>query len=306
MRITLRRKGQIKSFESILTIESLVSNRMDIVEMLQFIKRSGGIGNIEILQTVLGETVSNVIIEGIISHLKSIGMLNSNAYLSTKGNRVAETGLFPIEERGQFAVYYIEDEILTNFALHFERSRIQRREGFTKMDSILFVGKNYTSVIDSTNFRIKNFEIKNQNAYLSEMSGNYELVWEIDLNREMYSKFYISGEVRSVSNNILRYRHHELEGINNFDSEKLIYMLIEKHKYENSRWNDVTGCLEVPLENLKEDQYDNLEISMKIPSISINGLGDFESTDIYSIPIGPLNEQDAKTWVFLLAKKKIT
>ncbi|MCP3032913.1 hypothetical protein LF817_16430 [Halobacillus sp. A1] len=303
MRLTLRRKGQVKSFESILTIESMVSNRQDIVELVKFIKTNGGLANETLLQSKMGEGVPKIYISGILNHLKSIGLLNPNGELSTRGSRIASTGLVPVEGRGQFAIYFIEDEILNHLVLYHERSKNFNKSGGTKLDSDPFVGNSYRSVIDSAEFKIKHFESKNQSAYLNQDSGIYELVWEIDVDQTVHSKIYLSGELKSVSRNILRYRSHELEGMNDRTTSKLVYKLIEDHKQEGMRWNDVTECLEVPLDGLSKEQYENLSLSLNIPSLSIKGLGEFEATKIHSIAIGPKHDQDAKKWILLLVEK---
>ncbi|WP_174734473.1 hypothetical protein [Mesobacillus harenae] len=305
MRVTLQRKGKVKSFETILTMESFTSDRIDIAELLQHVHEHGGVAKEEIFALIMGEQVPASILSGMIRHLKSRDLLNPNGTISTRGKRVVETGLVPVEERGQFIVHYIEDAILKNHLLHYERSSDRGRRQAEKtefMDSTLFKNRLFKSIIHSSEFKIKQFDGQSHLSLVDEDSGTYQLFWEIDLSREEQSLFAMSGELKSGTRKPSRYTRQEVEGID-FDVKKLLYLLIDKVKKPEMVWNPSTECLEVPLDDLPAKDYETLLTSLKLPVFKLGSMGEFEPTEIYNIPIGPRNASDAKKWSILLARK---
>lgn len=304
MRVTLQRKGQIKSFEAVLTIERMTPERRDLVEILQFIHENGGVATEDLLEHAIGAEVPATVIKGIINHLKSIGLLTLNGVLSLKGRKVVELGTVPVDERGQFQVYYLQDEFLENYLLHYERTGKGKRPGIVSpLKGDLFTGKSCKSVNTGHEFKVKSFDGRIPSGFLSEDSGLYEITWSIDSNRENSSIFYVSGELKIPASSPVNFRQHEVEEVRDIDAKKLLYMIIDKCKPSNMHWNGVTECLEVPFNELNESQYESMKMSLKIPQFRREGLGTFEATEIHNIPIGPKNAEDAKKWIRVLIKK---
>lgn len=302
MNVTLHRKGDVKSFEAIMTIESMSTERQDIVELLQYIRDNGGKGQEAILKPILGESVPDFVVNGVIEHLKAIGLLYPNGFLSSTGLKVSETGQVPIEERGQFIVFYLEDALINNYLLHYQRNgKGKLIETATCIDSNLYTNKTFTSVIDSQLFKIKQFDGNVHLGYVTESSGTYHLYWDIDLNRTEISMVRLSGELISGTSKVLTY-YYEFEELKKLDYKRLLHLIIDKNKAPGMNWNQEAECLEVPLGDLPIQDYENLQTSLKVRDLNFK-FGKFDATEIHSIPIGPKNEIDAKKWLMLLLKK---
>ncbi|MCA1011747.1 hypothetical protein [Halobacillus halophilus] len=304
MRMTLQRKGQIKSFEAVLKIEKMTPERKDLVEILQFIHENGGVATEDLLEHKIGAEVPTVVIKGIISHLKSIGLLTLNGVISLKGKKVVESGVVPVAERGQFQVYYLQDEFLKHSLLHYERTaKGKRSDVASPLKGDLFTGMSCKSVNTGHEFKIKEFDGRNPSGFLAEDSGTYEIIWSIDINRENSSIFYVSGELKVSASSLINFRQHEVEGVRDINVKELLYMIIDKCKPSNMHWNVDTECLEVPFNEINEIQCQKLEMSLKIPPFKKEGMGAFEATEIHNISIGPQNAEDAKKWIRVLIKK---
>ncbi|MEK5379357.1 hypothetical protein [Niallia sp. FSL W8-0635] len=303
MKMTLKRSGGVKSFEAILTMEWFSPDRPDIVELLAFLKENGGLASVDKLKTMMGN-VPDFVAEGVINHLKSTGFIHPHGLISTKGNKVVETGKVPIEEKGQYKFYYIEDSLLENYLLHFERSSKIMNDKTAYIDVKLFQEKKYDSVINSHRFQIKGFDGQSKMAYIEEDSGKYQLEWEIDLSRENPSRMFLSGELGKRNNGrTQKFPNKEIVAKTYIDPYQFISLIIQKVKKKEMEWNEGKRILLVPFDMVTEEELSTLTTSLKVPDWGEAGrFGGFGASEINMIPIGPLNAVEAKKWVIALAK----
>lgn len=303
MRITLNRTGGVMNFETVLTIESQTDERKDIFELLRHIQRNGGIARKEIVQEALGSSISPVVIDGVLTHLINIGWLNSNLTLSNKGKKIVETGLIPIEERGEFSLWYIDDPLLPNHLIHFDRTNGKNKpgvvQGFPEYKN--FLNKPFISVLDEDKkeFRIKRFDGTNPRARLSEGKGEYQLHWVIDLEKEEQSELFISGEIKGANRT---FRSQKVNSFREEDYKSFLFDIVNRAKTGTMVWNPALECLEVPFGELDEDDYIVMKTTLSVPGIVSKKYGDFVQSNITDIPICPLTEEDAKKWILMLIK----
>jgi hypothetical protein len=302
MRITLQRKSGIKAFEAVLTVESMTRNRPDMVELLTYIRDHGGLVREQDLHKLIGEEVPVMIVKGIVEHLKAIGMLQPNGAIAVKGRQVVESGLVPVEERGLFTLYYMEDAILQDRIIHYERSgRRKSAVNTSVIEEARFSGFTYVSLVDQKTFKVKHFDGNQAYANVSDDNGAARLRWEIDLNRVNVSQFSISGELRAGSGQSFRSNNYTANVLDDFEPKRFLQTIIEQVKASEMSWNPSTECLEVPLNTLPEQDYISLQTTLKVPALTnFAGLGDFESSDLHAVPIAPKNAADAKKWIMLL------
>jgi hypothetical protein len=304
MRITLNRTGNIKSFETVLTIESLTDLRHDIIELLSIIRSNGGVASKEIVHEALGSSISPVVIEGVLNHLKNIGLLNANLTLSFKGLKIVETGLVPLEERGEFTLWFIEDALMPNYLLHYERSRSRNKLGVIQgfPDYKNFLNRTSFSVIDegSKEFKIKRFDGTNPRARLSDGQGEYNLSWTIDLNREEQSSLLISGEINGPNRT---FGSQKVKFFEQDNYKSFLFDIVDKAKTSRMVWNPANECLDVPFGILADEDYLSMTTELNVPKIESKKYGDFEDTKILDIPIRPLTSDDAKKWILMLIKR---
>lgn len=304
MRITLNRTGDVKNFETVLTVESQTDERKDILELLSIIQASGGTASKEIIHEALGTSISPVVIDGVLNHLKNMGLLNTNLTLSFKSQKILETRLVPVEERGEFSLWYIEDPLLPNHLIHYDRSNSKHKagvvQGFTEYKS--FMNKPFISVLEEgeKEFRIKRFDGTNPRARLSEGMGEYHLYWTIDLNKEEQSELFISGELKEANRT---FRNQKVLSFRQDDFKSFLFDIVDKVKASEMVWNPAQQCLDVPFAVLDEEDYLTMKTTLLVPKLDSNKYGEFEETKIFDIPIRPLTFEDAKQWILMLIKR---
>jgi hypothetical protein len=308
MRITLNRTSPIKTFETVLTIESQTDLRHDILELLSIIKANGGVASKEIIHEAIGKTISSVVIEGVIHHLRNTGLLNDNLTLSPKSQKIIETGFIPMEERGEFTLWYLDDPMLTNHVIHYERTNSKNRsgviQGFAGFKS--FINKPFVSVLEdmANEFRIKKFDGTNPRARLSEDLGECHLSWTIDLNSEEQSRLFISGEIKGGINR--KFNSKTVDSFRQEDYKSFLFAVIDQVKTSEMVWNAAQECMDVPFGLLDENDYLKMKTELSVGKITSTKHGEFEKTKIVDIPIRPLTPEDAKKWLLMLINNFLT
>jgi hypothetical protein len=306
MRITLNRIGEVQSFETVLTIESQTDERKDIVELLSLIQMNGGIANKEMLHEAIGISISPVVVDGVLNHLKSIGLLNSNHTLSFRSQKILESGNVPLEERGEFALWYIDDPLLPNYLIHYERSNNRNKVGiiqeFKEFQS--FMNRPFVSVLDDSgkDFRIKRFDGTNPKARNLTGKGEYRIQWTIDLSQEEQSELFISGDLKTADFH-RTYSNQKVRSFKQEDYKSFLFEIINTVKSSQIIWNSSLECLDVPFDKLDEEDYLSMKTSLSVPKLASKKYGDFDVTEIVDIPIRPLNSDHAKKWILMLIER---
>ncbi|WP_404459768.1 hypothetical protein [Sutcliffiella horikoshii] len=274
----------------------------------------------------IGPAVSPVVIEGVTlkeihnvhdialpSILQSLqvgvgknreGLLNANMTLSFKSLKILETGFVPQEERGEFSLWYIDDAILPNYLIHYERSKNRNKLGLIQDFPIYkqFLNKTSISILDETRkeFKIKRFEGLNPRARQLEGQGKYHLNWTIDLYSEQQSTLYMSGELNGSNRTFI---NKQVDFFRSANYNNFLYEIIEQVKPKHMVWNQRENCLEVPFGVLEEEDYIKMKTELNVPKLSSKTYGKFEETSILDIPIRPLTADDAKQWIMKLIRQ---
>jgi hypothetical protein len=304
MRITLQRTCDINQFDAVVTVESMTDSRQDIVELLRYIQEQGGMAREADLASVMGD-VPSMIISGIINHLKSNGYLQQNGTLAPKSKQVIDSGLIPMEERGLFTFYFLQDVLFQDRLIHYDRSKRARAVASTteSIDETRFAGAFYTSVIHNNQFKLKHFDGNRSLGSLRGKGGICEIRWEIDTTKERLSQFFLKGELKGDIDKTFRADSFDFDFLKESEMRRLLHSIIDVGKKPGMDWNPAKECLEVPLGQLPEEDYVRMQTTLRVSALTISRLGQFEATEMHEIPIAPKNATDAKKWLLILIAK---
>ena len=107
MKLNIEWNSKVEVFDAVGTIETYSDKRNDIIEILNYIQENGT--NKEGLVSLFGnKEISYIVVERVLEYLGECGYI-INGNISAKGKEVLRSGKVPVEQRGKFRFWNIED-----------------------------------------------------------------------------------------------------------------------------------------------------------------------------------------------------
>ena len=302
MRIEMSRKIRVEAYEVVAKL-AFPEDRTEVLSLLQMANHLGSLSESDIVDRRSGLLPGRPKVMGfrLLNMLVDLGLLENfqskEFTLTEYGSEALENETIFIPEESSWKIWVTEDPLFPSNILHVER----HKEGFAPKGSRAGVkqmpdfitdieGANIklirTHHTDSVEVRIE--EIK-PNGRLSNSSADLNLIIIADYGQDTIAR--VKGILGTGKGN-------QIDRIVDFEGPKhleLFTRLMNQSEFGQD-WDENEGILNVVFaETTTAERRQHLR-TIRIDTPNLEGLGEFNSVELKTIPLAPKTGYDAREW----------
>lgn len=318
MKLSIGWKSKLEVFDAVGTIETYSDNRNDVIELLKYIDENG-INREGLLELFGGKEISSIVIDRVLEYLRECGYINSDA-LSIKGKNIIESGRVPVEERGKFRFWNIED-LGPMKEMYGKGSKLIigfRRQGDTNIKYIhresAYAYKRLKVTMPNSNSEFKVLSLSEYNAgfaCIKHQNQSRDINLKLELTSANKIDLKVNGNLYDFGHNGMTLQNNTIFSDVNTDNPISEYIISILNQYEVFNDYDIKrksfkiNKINTLIENniINENDLESFKAKINIKNIAIgDSIYDIEAEDI---PIMPSNELDANIWFTRIIESRI-
>lgn len=321
MKLNIEWNSKVEVFDAVGTIETYSDKRNDIIEILNYIQENGT--DKEGLASLFGnKEISYIVVERVLEYLGDCGyVINGN--ISTKGKEVLRSGKVPVEQRGKFRFWNIEDlgpmqEMYSNgskLIIGYKRQKENQNKFIHRENANEYKKLKVTMPNSDEEFKVLSLSENHYNnssfACIKHNNLNKDIKLKLGLSSSNVIDLSVNGNLNGFGNSKITVNNNTVFSEKVIDNELSFYIInilsqCDAFSEYNSRkssfkLNNVEELIENKVININD--LENFKANVNFNNVNIGeSIYNLEGNDI---PIMPGNEVDAEFWFKKIIERKI-
>lgn len=322
MKLSIGWKSRLEVFDAVGTVETYSENRNDIIELLKYIDENG-INKNGLVELFGNKEISYIVVERVIEYLRECGYINSDN-LSIKGRKILESGRVPVEQRGKFRFWNIENlgpmkDMYSNgskLIIGYRRQKDTNNKYIHRENSSDYKKLKVTMPNSNEEFRVlslsENQYSNGSFACIKQQNQNTDIQLKLGLSSSDKIELKVNGDLRDFGNSKITVQN------NTVFSEKKVEVSLSYYiinilsqcelfsEYDSRKRSFKLNNIKNLIKNrfLNESDLENFTAKVKLNNITIgDAVYDIEAENI---PIMPGSKEDADFWFYKVMENKVS
>ncbi len=243
--------------------------------------------------------IKPIILKRVLNYLREEGFIDRDGQITVRGRKVVETGLIPIHEKGKYQLWVIDDALLGQRIIHFEREEgdFNRQTVSSGMPYRQLINRSYRDYLAKIEFQFSNFDGRDLKSipYKSERryDSTLDLTWTIEFD-EINNK--ITQNLISFGGNVKDAKgFQKISSITEQSTFNKIHQMMDVILGDS--WDPKICAQMLEFARIPRDSFTSFKalISMKNPTIL--EFGEFQDVTLSDLSIMPLDLLTANSWL---------
>ncbi len=243
--------------------------------------------------------IKPIILKRVLNYLGEEGFIDRDGQITVKGRKTVDTGLIPIHEKGKYQLWVIDDALLGQRIIHFEREEgdFNRQTVSSGMPYTQLINRSYRDYLAQIEFLFSNFDGRDPKSipYKSERryDSTLDLTWTIEYdevnNKITQNSIIFVGNVKDSKG------FQKISPITQQSTFNKIHQMMGVILGDS--WDPKICAQMLEFSRIPGDSFTSFKTLISMKNLIILEFGGFQDVTLSDLSIMPLDLPTAISWL---------